>query len=107
MSEIEREQYKCVYVCVFTVEIVSLGHFPWVSFAVFMESGEEQHFLRGKPAFRAQTLFQVPQTGNTLSSIYVFHQVPHKYKGRRAGMCVHVHGCISDDTHTGRLITEK
>lgn len=32
------------------------GTFFCVSFPVFMESGEEQHFLRGKPAFRAWTL---------------------------------------------------
>lgn len=98
----------------FTVEIVSLGHFLWVSFPVFMESGEEQHFLRGKPAFQAQTLFQAPQTGNALSPIYVFHPVPRKHECRKTGM--HVHGCVSVTTHThtrakqrqaGRLITDK
>ncbi|TNN80892.1 hypothetical protein EYF80_008897 [Liparis tanakae] len=47
---------------------------------VFMESGEEQHFLRGKPAFRTQTLFQALQTGNVLSPIYVFHPVPRKHE---------------------------
>lgn len=78
-----------------------------------MESGEEQHFLRGKPAFRAQTLFQAPQTGNALSPIYVFHPVPRKHECRKTGMRVHVHGRVSDNTHTqnkrqaGRLITDK
>lgn len=38
----------------FTVEIVSLGHILQVPFPLFIEKGEEQHFLRGKPAFRAQ-----------------------------------------------------
>lgn len=74
----------------FTVEIVSLGHFLWVSFPVFMESGEEQHFLRGKPAFRVQTLFQAVQTRNALSPIYVFHPALSKHVDRkklvRAGM---------------------
>lgn len=109
-----------MYVCVFTVEIVSLGHFLWVSFPVFMESGEEQHFLRGKPAFRAQTLFQAPQTGNALSPIYVFHPVQRKHGCRETGMRVCVHVRVSDNTpihthtqtHTkqrqaGRLITDK
>lgn len=82
----------------FTVEIVSLGHFLWVSFPVFMESGEEQHFLRGKPAFRTQTLFQALQTGNVLSPIYVFHPVPRKHECWKTA--VHVHGCVSDNTHT-------
>ncbi len=63
-----------------------------------MESGEEQHFLRGKPAFRAQTLFQAPQTGNALSPIYVFHSVLRKHERRKAGM--RVHGRVSDNTHT-------
>lgn len=76
-----------VYVCVFTVEIVSLGHFLWVSFPVFMESSEEQHFLRGKPAFRAQTPFQALQTGNALSPIYVFHPVLCKHECRET-VCV-------------------
>lgn len=38
----------------FTVEIVSLGHILQVPFPLFIEKGEEQHFLRGKPAFQAQ-----------------------------------------------------
>lgn len=82
--------YVCVYVCVFTVEIVSLGHFLWVSFPVFMESGEQQHFLRGKPAFRVQTPFQAAQTGNALSPIYVFHPAPCKHEHRRTGVRVRV-----------------
>lgn len=60
-----------------------------------MESGEEQHFLRGKPGFRAWTLFQAPQTGNALSPIYVFHQVPCKHKRRKTGM--RLHGCGEAD----------
>lgn len=76
-----------------------------------MESGEEQHFLRGKPAFRAQTLFQAPQTGNALSPIYVFHPVRRKHECRKTG--AHVIGCVSDNTHStharqrGGLITDK
>lgn len=49
-----------VQTSLFTVERLSLGlvsfsarFFLWVSFPVFTESGEEQHFLRGKPAFRS------------------------------------------------------
>lgn len=94
-----------MYVCVFTVEIVSLGHFLWVSFPVFMESGEEQHFLRGKPAFRAQTLFQAPQTGNALSSIYVFHPVRRKHECRKTG--AHVIGCVSDITRSNARETKR
>lgn len=75
------------------------GTFFWVSFPVFMESSEEQHFLRGKPAFQAQTLFQAPRTGSALSSIYVFTQC-HINTSVEKLVCLHVYGCVSDNTHT-------
>lgn len=87
-SESGSSTAQYVYVCVFTVETVSLGHFLWVTFPVFMESGEEQHFLRGKPAFRVQTLFQATQTENALSPIYVFHPVLRKHEHKHSGLCV-------------------
>lgn len=40
--------------CMFTVETVSLGHFLQVPFPLFIQKGEEEHFLKGKPAFQAQ-----------------------------------------------------
>lgn len=35
-----------------------------------MESGEEQHFLRGKPAFRARALVQAPQTRGDVAKFF-------------------------------------
>lgn len=58
-----------------------------VSFPVFTESGEEQHFLRGKPAFRSLRPAGLEGLGgvggggggDALSPIYVFHPAPCKH----------------------------
>lgn len=82
----------------FTVERLSLGlvsfsvllgffFFFGVSFPVFTESGEEQHFLRGKPAFRSLRPAGLEGLGgvggggggDALSPIYVFHPAPCKH----------------------------
>lgn len=81
-----------------------------VSFPVFMESGEEQHFLRGKPAFRARTLSPSPTDGECSVSNLVFSSVIHVVHQQRDG-----HACgggrvldkEDDEQSTSREISQN
>lgn len=89
----------------------SFFFFPYfflgVSFPVFTESGEEQHFLRGEPAFRSLSSLPSPEEqkggGESAEEVemlclqFMFSTRRRVNTGvEKPGMCTRVHGCVSD-----------
>lgn len=76
----------------FTVETVSLGHFLQVPFPLFIQRGEEEHFLKGKPAFQAQMKSKRFNKSADRGTIFVFHLLANKHMhaplGPRTCVCL-------------------